>query len=227
MDWEEIFMAWLQSVPGGGTVIILIATVVVLSPVFKKLSTGFEEYKKQKAEKEKEKLQNMIAEKEFRENVNSIITKLPGLDERIEKMSSDVEALGGIKDTLVESVKELEKSSTREDKEIRKSLGDTQEIVMSMFQDVRGLSDKVDVMIRGDRDEFRAYIMRLYNEHVMRCDPMTPEDVEILRIRYKKYKRENGNGWAEEFYNKILGTESSDGRLISAIVSELEQREPL
>ena len=66
------------------------------------------------------------------------------------------------------------------------------------------ISEKVNLIIESDTDEFRIYLMNIYNEYTRGNKKIPLQLKQVLRTRFKRYRAEGGNGWAQSLMDEIM-----------------------
>lgn len=236
MDWAQYFAEFMENIPGGYAILGVIGGAVCLSPFIPKIISTIKTYKAAKAEEKKaaeerkkkedeERLQQIVEEREFRKKVTTIMEVLPEMTNRIndltdtakilketnekstdthDSLTKSIAALDEKVDKLDKKMGNIENSSSRGDEALRSSIS-------QITIDLQAVTGKVDMIIESDLDAFRNYLIDMYHRHVYDHEPMEKRDIELLCMKFKKYKREGGNGWAEKLYFEILQCDTTGG----------------
>lgn len=240
MDWDDVLIKTLEKLPGGIGILAAIAIIVVLFPIYKQIRAYMDEQKKQKSEEEELKLKNIATEREFRKSVENTLEKVPTLAEKLENLASNMSNFQSMKNEfnlsstqftdmftgLTTRVNDLENTSNTQDNDIQKNIVAIMSSLDHVSTKMGGIEKKVDTLISGDLDEFRAYLLHIHTEVVIRKSvKMTYNEVEIVRLKYLKYRKEGGNGWAEKMYYELFNETTQDGQNIGEIINDIDARE--
>lgn len=236
MDWTQYFVDLMNHIPGGYAILGIIGGGVIMFPFIPKITAAYKTFKQAKADEKKaeedrkkqedeDRLQQIAEEREFRRKVTEIMDSYPKMAEEITTLSEaalelkrtnkglsnarneladNITSLTKKVDKLGEDVARLEKASTVGDERLRKSIN-------AIDTNLESVTKSVNMIIESDLDEFRGYLIDMHNEHVYGNKPLTKRDIEVFCLKFKKYKSEGGNGWAERMYYEILQSETEDG----------------
>lgn len=220
----EFLIDFLSKSTLGIIILCIIGVGVISFPVIKFMVPLIKDHKKEKEEKRKEEEKEKQESKEFRDKISTIITHIPSLDASITSLTKDIEQLKSVSesytlqasslqtsiDTLANKVKNVSEESNEGDLRVATAVEQTQDMVRELSESVKSIRDNVDILIEGDTNEFRLYIMKRYTTFIHDQKPITRDDKQELRLKYEKYRKEGGNSWAEDMYNEILSLPIAD-----------------
>lgn len=217
-----VFIDKMSESPVGVALICVVALILILLPVFKSLYTVYKDKKAEKAELEKQRKEEEEKQKretlEFRKRIEDTIQHIPQLDIQIASLKEEVKSIKELKDEWTDStktiqqsindlskdIKEISRNSIDGDRSIRQELKETREMVQVLSTSTKRIEDNVNIIIEGDVNEFRTYIMQLHTKHVHDKIPITREIKQELRVKYETYSKEGGNSWASDLYKDIM-----------------------
>ncbi len=302
--WEQHFVDFMGTIPGGYGVLGILGGLVVLAPWVPKVLAAYRAFKKdrndakaaeiakQKAEEE-QRIEERLEDREFKKKISEIIDGLPGVSEKIAELAETSKTLAAAEINLKKSdemltrqitslsdemkkfddvLDRLEEASSAGDKQLAETLktesenlhnaisenaaavqtiskelhtecknlriaieGHDESIKQVSFNldekiknlhvdiasnagavkvvsdNLRTVVDKVNVMVESDLDSFRNYLLSSYKKYVQDKQLLTKDEIELLCMGFKKYKKEGGNGWAEKLYYEILQCQTVDG----------------
>lgn len=240
MDWTEYFVNFMNQIPGGYVILGLIGGGVVISPFIPKIVNAYRSFKKAKEEarqveedrkkkEDEERLEQIAEEREFRRKVTTVMDSFGEMAGRIEDLSETARELKSTSKELANANESLSKtlsdhidtmdkkvdalSGKMEKLEIASQAGDERlrGDICGIHQNLETVTKQVGMIVESDLDDFRSYLIEMHNRHVYDHEPMTKRDIEIFCMKFKKYKAEGGNGWAEKMYFEVLQCPTVDG----------------
>lgn len=216
MELDKVIEILVQSALGR-FVLVILGVAVISIPLLEKTFNIFSGAKDRKAKRQQELLEKEIESEKFRRNIENFVEQVPILSSQIEEMGKRMEEFNNRESTIEESqsklidkVEEIEKSirqlkqdSDRKDNELQSKLDITVNQVASLDSSMQKVSSNTDLMIESDLDEFRTYIMGCHTKYVVGREPLDRHTKQIMKTKYRRYKKEGGNGWAESLMEEL------------------------
>ena len=214
---EDFVISILGSNAVGKVILLIIGIIIIVLAVLEKTTDIFSGYSERKEKKKEAAMRKALENEKFRENIDKIVTEVPKLSEQITNINSQIETYVSRESTIEETQKtfiakieklqtdldELRKSSDSKDDEITQHLQTTTDTINTMQENMKDVSEKVGLIIDADVDEFRIYLMQCYNKYVIGNERMPRQEKQILKAKFKRYKSEGGNGWAESLMHEL------------------------
>lgn len=214
---EDFVISILGSNAVGKVILLIIGIIIIVLAVLEKTTDIFSGYSERKEKKKEAAMRKALENEKFRENIDKIVTEVPKLSEQITNINSQIESYVSRESTIEETQKmciekieklqsdldELRKSSDTKDAEITQHLQTTTDTINTMQENMKDVSEKVGLIIDADVDEFRIYLMQCYNKYVIGNERMPRQEKQILKAKFKRYKSEGGNGWAESLMHEL------------------------
>lgn len=230
---EETLMKYVEELPPHIQIAIVILLVIGVLIVPSLLSIGdFATSVKQKlckmvqyCKKQKEKKrERKLADQEFRENVSNIMTSIPDIYKKINGVINDMNAvvssskqnseqnekLESTLSKMATELKELSQRSKSNDDELSTHSKTNRDNIKYLIERVDNLAttvEKIDVKVKllvdGDIDDFRTFLIQVYNQCITGDHVLSKREISVLKNKYQRYRAEGGNGWAKKLMTEM------------------------
>ena len=240
---EEALIPYVEKMPTYVQFIIVILLVfsVLVIPALINIDGYFSSLKEKirnmlqhNKDNKEQKIQKEIEDREFKQHVADITTNMPDIYKRLDSAVRDIETvveaskLNEEKEERMESVLEkmaedlntLSKQSKERDDHLsensktnRKNIAYLIERVNNLTTTVENMDRKVKLLVDGDIDDFRTFLLQVYNQCITGDHMLSKREVSILKAKYIRYRAEGGNGWAKRLMCE-MAEELGDSELL-------------
>ena len=214
--------------------VLLIPSIVSISDFATSLKTKLCSMVRGCRERKERKLQKELEEREFRQNVNDIMTSIPDIYAKINAVVHDIDAVvtssktnsdnnEKFEDILSKMTLELEELSQRSklnDDELSAHSKTNRDNIKYLIEKVNNLAssvEKVDIKVKllvdGDIDDFRTFLIQVYNQCIAGDHILSKREISVLKNKYQRYRAEGGNGWAKRLMIE-MAEEIGDSELL-------------
>lgn len=90
----------------------------------------------------------------------------------------------------------------REDNE-KDTINDMQATLQTVLDQVKQISNKIDLLQESDRDSIKSWIVMLYHKYKEDDTQLDSMQMDLLERRYKHYKEEGGNSYIDELMEEL------------------------
>ena len=230
---EETLMEYVKDLPPYMQIVIVIVLVIGVLLVPSLVSIGdfatsvrnrFSEIVNNSKQRKEEKLQRELEERAFRQNVNDIMTNIPDIYAKINSVVHDIDTvISSSKENneihekfeatlsrLAIDIEQLSERSDTTDNELSahsKINRDNIEYLINrvdkLTSTVENMDDKVKLLVDGDIDDFRTFLIQVYNQCIAGDHVLTKREISVLKNKYERYRAEGGNGWAKRLMEEL------------------------
>lgn len=79
-----------------------------------------------------------------------------------------------------------------------------------LTEDVNHITDKVDLLVKSDRDDIKAFITREHHYFCYKVGWIDDYSLDCLEHRFEHYRKENGNSFIEGLMNEVRALPKTD-----------------
>ena len=214
---EEAFKV-LSEIPYGKIILAVVALIIIALAILEKTTNLFSGAKERAEQRRKTALEKAMADQKFRENINTIVQEVPKMNGRMSSVNSQINSFltreSSLEETqqmcinmisdLKKDITNLKDLSDKKDELLTQQLQETTKTMAELSASLNDISEKVNLIIESDTDEFRIYLMNIYNEYARGNKKIPLQLKQVLRTRFKRSKAEGGNGWAQSLMDEIM-----------------------
>ena len=214
---EEAFKV-LSEIPYGKIILAVVALIIIALAILEKTTNLFSGAKERAEQRRKTALEKAMADQKFRENINTIVQEVPKMNGRMSSVNSQINSFltreSSLEETqqmcinmisdLKKDITNLKDLSDKKDELLTQQLQETTKTMAELSASLNDISEKVNLIIESDTDEFRIYLMNIYNEYARGNKKIPLQLKQVLRTRFKRYRAEGGNGWAQSLMDEIM-----------------------
>ena len=224
---EESLIEYIEKLPNGvqfAIITILVCAVLIIPSIgtIASFLQGVIEYIKQAISSFRRRSEKRRAreeeDKRFREQVATIVDQIPDMYSKINTVVSDMSGVLNTSKEISERNKELETTidkinerletiaqiSDANDTKLSEDSIKNREKIDHLLDLMGELNIKVRLLVDGDLDNFRTYLMQIYNQSIIGPTLLTKRDISMMKAKYKRYRAEGGNGWAKRMMDEII-----------------------
>ena len=159
-------------------------------------------------------------DRRFRQQVASIVDQIPDIYNKINSVVSDMDNIVSTSreisnrnheleetiQTINDKLENMSEITTTNDNKLSENSIKNREKIDHLVDLMGELNVKVRLLVDGDLDNFRMYLMQIYNQSIIGPTLLTKRDISIMKTKYKRYRAEGGNGWAKQMMEEIIAS---------------------
>ena len=167
---EEAFKV-LSEIPYGKIILAVVALIIIALAILEKTTNLFSGAKERAEQRRKTALEKAMADQKFRENINTIVQEVPKMNGRMSSVNSQINSFltreSSLEETqqmcinmisdLKKDITNLKDLSDKKDELLTQQLQETTKTMAELSASLNDISEKVNLIIESDTDEFRIY----------------------------------------------------------------------
>lgn len=83
------------------------------------------------------------------------------------------------------------------------TINNMQATLQTVLDQVKQISNKIDLLQESDRDSIKSWIVMLYHKYKEDDTQLDSMQMDLLERRYKHYKEEGGNSYIDELMEEL------------------------